>query len=1145
MKLPLLVFLTVPTWAQSPTGQITGRVTDASSAVVPGAGITIVQVETGLLQRAESNAAGYYTAASLPPGEYRVNVQKNGFRSTNRTGIALTVDQVARVDFQLEVGSVTDTVEVRESAETVQSEGASLGTVVRSAQIANLPLNSRDPLRFVYLVPGFTPSPSFSDQFNRASSFRINGGRSNMNDLFIDGVSNSPPASNGFLSYAAFPSPDALQEFKVQSNSYAAEYGRTGGGVINMVMRSGTNKYNGVLYEFLRNSALDSNSFFANRAGSALPAFRRSQFGFAGGGPIVHDKLFFFANYEGLRQSTAATLNGTMPSALERAGDFSRSGQMVGGQCAPVQIYDPLSTRAAPTGTGSVRDPFPGAAVPGNRIDPVAAKVASYIPLPNLPGAACTGINNFFSSGTSKFNVNQLDTKVDWLPDSVNRFFAGVSYRKSTQSDANLYRNIAYTSFQSAGYFIPSWGGRLDYTRVQSSHILFNIRAGFSTVTQDAPPVVPQDFSLTSLGLPASLQSQVLRPIGFPMFTFAGYNGIGQNYSSPLETFKTYSLAASATIIAGRHNVKLGMDERLNQVGSSLKLYTSGLFTFDRAFTQGPNPNAAGANLGNSIASFLLGNGSGGNVAIPPSIYTSNLYSGLFVQDDFKITSKLTLNLGLRYDIETGKHDRYGQLAWFDYDAASPLAGPSRLANLKGGVVAQRSTGQSQYPTSWNNFGPRAGFAWSLDRKTVVRGGYGLFYLPYVGQAAGNATGTEGFSTQTNWVTTIDGLRPANPLSNPYPGGILQPTGDKLGLLTNVGQNMATAIDRNSIRSSYVQQWNLHIQRELPGRIVVEPAYAGNKGSRLVDSGWEMNQLTVDQMALGTALQQLVANPFNGLISTGALSGAQVSRGQTLRPFPQFLSVTNFRPTAASASYHSFQLRAQREFGRSASFLLAYTAGKLIDDNEGVGTGGGDSGHQNAYYRRAERAVAPQDVSRYLVLSGMYELPFGRKKAIGSAWPAWLNFAAGGWQVNGILTFGTGVPLALVAANTAGAFSSLVRPNVVGNPVLPGDRSTTDKLAKWFNTAAFQQPAPFTFGNAPRTIPNLRAPGVSGADVSLFKDFPFGEKRRVEFRAEFFNVTNTPNFGIPGLSLNNGTFGVISGQTNSPRQVQFGLKIYL
>ncbi len=1129
--------------AQTPTAQVTGRVTDTSQAVIPGAEVSVTGTDTGLQRRAASNDAGYFAITLLPPGNYRVTVRKDGFRALTQSGLTLVVDQVARLDFVLEVGAVAEAIEVSAAAPTVESGTAALGTVVSSKQILDMPLNSRNPLRLAYLVPGFVPTTAFSDQFNRASSFRINGGRANMNDLFLDGVSNSPPASNGFLSYAAFPSPDALQEFKVQTNSYSAEYGRTNGGVLNMVLRSGTNQFHGVFYEFLRNSKLDANSFFANRAGAALPSFKRNQYGVAGGGPIVRDKAFFFANYEGLRQRQAGTFIGTFPTRLERLGDFSQSSKRVGAQCAPMQIFDPFSTRANPAG-GFIRDAFPGGRVPSSRFDPVGAKVVEYYPVPNQPGDSCTGVNNYFAQASDPFDVNQLDTKVDWNASDRNRLFAGMSYRKSVRTEPNYYRNIAYTSFQTSGFRIPSWNGRADYTRVQSPSLVLNVRAGFSTVTQDSPPPVPQDFSYTTLGMPRSLETQTLRPIGFPTFNAAGYNALGQVFSSPLETFQTYSLAASATIVKGRHTIKAGLDQRLNQVGSNLKQDTNGNYQFNRAFTQGPNPNVAAANLGDGVASLLLGTGASGFVQILPSVFTSNLYTALYVQDDFKITRRLTFNLGLRYDLEQGKRDRFSQLTWFDYDVASPLAAAARMPGLRGGVRFQGIDGDSHYPTDRNNFGPRFGLAYSIDSKSAVRAGYGVFYPPYVGMA-GNARASEGFSTQSQWVASIDGLRPENLISNPFPRGLTLPTGNRLGLLTNVGQNQPDSIDRVSIRSSYVQQWNVNLQRELPGRIAAEVAYVGNKGTKLTDGGWEMNQLRPELLSQGAALQQRVPNPFLGLISSGPIAGAEVTRGQLLRQFPQYGNVTNFRPTSASSTYHALQLRVQKEIAQGATFLLSYTSGKLIDDSVGVGAGGLESAHQDAFYRRAERSISPQDIAQRLVFSYLYDLPFGRKRRWGGSWPVAVSHVLGGWQINGIATIATGLALPITAQNNAGAFNSLQRPNIVGNPALSGSRSTSEKLAQWFSVAAFAQPAPFTFGNGPRTLPNVRAPGERNIDFSLFKEFPFGEARRVEFRAEFFNLTNTPNFGLPGLNFGAGNFGVIGGQANAPRQVQFGLKLYL
>ncbi len=1129
--------------AQTSTAQVTGRVTDQSEAVIPGVEIVVLGADTGLQRRTHSNEAGYFTVALLPPGNYRVSVRRDGFRAITRTGVTLVVGQIARLDFVLQVGEVAETVEVTASAPTVESGSGALGTVVSSKQIHDMPLNSRNPLRLVYLVPGFSPSGDFDDQFNRASSFRINGGRNRMNDLMLDGVSNSPAASNGFLAYAALPSPDALQEFKVQTNSYAAEYGRTNGGVLNMVMRSGTNQFHGVFYEFLRNSKVDANNFFANRENARLPSFKRNQFGVAGGGPIVRNKAFFFVNWEGLRQRRASTFTGTFPTQLARGGDFSQSGKRVGGACLPTQIFDPFSTRADPAG-GFVRDAFPGARVPATRFDPVGAKVTGFFPLPNQPGDACSGVNNYFVQASDPTNINQLDTKLDYNMSERNRLFGGLSYRRSVRTEPSFYRNIAFTAFQTNGYEIPSWNGRLDYTRVQSSSLVLNVRAGIARVKQDAPPPVSQDFSFADLGMPRSLETQTIRPIGFPAFSVAGYNSLGQVFSSPLEVFQTYSLAANATWVKGRHTIKFGLDQRLNQVGSSLKQGTNGNYQFNRGFTQGPNPNLAAANLGDGVASLLLGTGGSGFVQIEPSVFTSNRYTGLYFQDDLKLSRNLTLNIGLRYDLESGQNDRFKQLTWFDYDVPSPIAQAAGIPSLRGGVRFQGIDGDNQYPTDRNNFGPRIGLAYSLGSKTALRAGYGLFYPPYVGMA-GNARGSEGFSTQSPWVTSIDGVRPENLISNPFPQGLTLPSGNRQRLLTNIGQNQGSSIDRASIRSSYAQQWNVNLQRELPGRIAAEAAYVGNKGTKLTDSGWEMNQLRPEFLSLGAGLQQRVPNPFVGLFTGGALAGAEVTRGQLLRQFPQYGSVFNFRPTSSSSSYLALQLRVQRDFTEGATILLSYTAGKLIDDSLGVGAGADDSAHQDIFNRRAERAVSPSDVSQRMVFSYIYDLPFGRKRRLGGSWPVAVNHLLGGWQINGIATLATGVPLPITAPNSSGLFNSVLRPNVNGNAAQPGGRSTRDRLAQWFNTTVFSQPAPFTLGNGPRTLPNVRGPGERQLDFSLFKQFPFGEARRVEFRAEFFNLTNTPNFALPGLGFGSGNFGVIGSQANIPGQVQFGLKLYL
>ena len=444
------------------------------------------------------------------------------------------------------------------------------------------------------------------------------------------------------------------------------------------------------------------------------------------------------------------------------------------------------------------------------------------------------------------------------------------------------------------------------------------------------------------------------------------------------------------------------------------------------------------------------------------------------------------------------------------------------------------------------------GFAYNAAAHTVLRGGYGIFYLPYVGEASGTASGINGFSSDTPWVSSLDGLTPVGTLSNPFPNGLSVPTAPGSGLLTNLGQIIGAtsrdgAIDRTS-RVGYAQQWDLNIQREIGRQIVVEAAYNGSKGTKLPDgpNGFQLDQLTPDQMKLGTQLQQLVANPFFGHINTGTLAQPTVTLGQLLRPYPQFLGVLDFRPSAASSTYHAFQARVEKRFSAGLSLLVAYTNAKLIDDaSQAVNFLGPSPDHQNVYDRRADRSISAQDISQRLVFSYTYELPFGRGKALGSGMNRWVDAFLGGWQINGITTFSTGVPLALTnAQNNSGSFSAVQRPNMTGDSALNSDRPIQTRLAQWFNTAVFSQSAPFTFGNTPRVLSNVRSNGIRNFDFSLFKQFRVRERWRTELHGEFFNLFNTPQFAQPGLVFGTTSFGVVSAQANTPRQVQLGLKLY-
>jgi hypothetical protein len=1137
---------------QSFTGAITGTVADPSGAAIPNVKVTAVEQRSNVSSETKSDTRGVYLFPALRPGMYRMEAEASGFRKLVRSGIEVRVNDSLTVDLSLTLGAVTESVEVTGAAPLVESQSGAIGNVIENRKIANLPLNTRNPFQLALLSPGVIPGPNFSDAFNTSANFIINGNRGNVSEMLIDGITNSVPAANPILVVSLFPSPDALQEFKVQTNGYAAEFGRSGGGIINMVIKSGTNQFHGVVYEFLRNSKMDSNDFFSNRNGLPLSSFKRNQFGFAVGGPVIRDKLFFFFNYEALRQRSRQQVTGTVPTALERRGDFSQSRQLVGGQCVPVQLFDPNTTRANPAG-GFIRDAFPNNTVPQNRFDNVGSKIVTYFPNPTSAGAACTGINNFLSNKSIPVNTNEIDMKFDWVASAKDKFTAGLGWRSRVDTPPNHYGNLASPNLTSDN--MPARSLRLEYNRTQTPTLLIQGRFGITRFERYYGAPAPEDFTLASLGFPPSLEQQMLKPLGFPVFSYAGYVGMGKGSQYLDQRGTSYTWDVNVTKITGRHQIKAGLEYRVNQSLEGVGSDTSGSYSFDRTYTQGPNPTAPAVDRGHAIASLLLGVTTSGQAGILPKVLTSNPYAALYIQDDFRVSRKLTLNVGLRWDVEKGRSERYNQLSYFDFDAPSPLAQQAGIPSLRGGLrfVSIDGNPYRQFDTDWNNYAPRIGFAYSPTPKTVVRGGYGVFFLPYIGGAAGWASGINGFLSFTPMTSSLDGLRPADLLANPFPKGLQLPTAPGSGLATNVGQDFGAsgrdgAVDR-SARVGYSQQWNLNVQRELPYNIAVEVAYVGNKGAKLTDGplGLQLNQLTPEQMQLGNQLLQSVPNPFQPYVKTGPLSQANTTRAQLMRPYPQFLTLYNFRPALGSSVYHGMTARFEKRYSQGLTLLASFTAGKLIEDtSQTVGFLGSAPTHQNVYDRRASRSLASQDVSRRLVLSYVYDLPFGRGKAIGSDLPALASAILGNWQINGILSFATGIPLAISnAQNNSQSYSAVQRPNVNGqNPALSPDRPIADKLAKWFDTSVFSQPPPFTFGNLGRVLSSVRVDSTHNWDFSVFKIFPVREEMRVEFRAEFFNFSNTPQFAGPGVAFGNAQFGVVASQANIPRQVQMGLKFH-
>lgn len=1108
--------------SQSFTARMIGTVKDASDSVIPNAAIAIVNTATNARAEARSDVNGGYVIPQLPPGEYRVEVEAAGFKRYVRAGITLAVEQQARIDIAMALGAVTESITVLANASMLETTTSSVGKVVDNRRILSLPLNTRNVYSLVFLTPGVTGS--VGNNYNNVS-YNVNGARGGL-DTVIDGVTASHPTVNGAAGITVFPSVDAIEEFKLMGANYSAEFGRSLGSVLNVVYKSGGNRLHGSAYEFLRNSKLDSNNFFARGRGIDLTSLKRSQFGGMVSGPIRRDKTFFMVSYEGLRQSSFSTTTTSVPTPLERQGDFSQSLASTGQQ---IRIFDPFTTRVNPAG-GFIRDPFPGNAIPSSRFDPVAVNVLKYYPEPNSPGVTNTNKNNYFKTGGSPLNTDNYDFRVDHNISATQRFFARYSHR--------LTENVAAT-FWPAGIEIAE--GRTneenharnavaDYTHTLSPATILTTRLGFAR-TLYVLDNQGLGFVPSSLGLPQSIDTAVDR-VMFPAFSATGYASLGGG-DHRWNPFMTYSAVGNVTKIKGAHTLKAGYEGRLIRV-NVWEARSAGTFAFTNGFTQGPNPNVASSTAGNGLASLLLGTGSGTLLQAWKNVTTQSYYHALYFQDDWRVTSKLTLNLGLRYDVDMPRTERYNRMNYFDPLAPSPLARQvPGFADLKGGVVFVGVDGNSrhQYPVDRNNLAPRIGFAYQANARTVIRGGYAQTFGPSL-QAAQGTVGPYGFRTESTWVGSLDGITPLNLLRNPYPQGFAPPPGSSQGLLTQVG-SLLEGVLRDQV-SPWAMQWNFTVQRELPGQTLLETSYVSTHGLQLTRGGegaLNLNQLQPSQMALGSRLNELVDNPFFGFAG-GVLATPRIGRAQLLRPYPQFTTITPLFKSGGSSNYQSLQITIKKRFSHGMMFEGSHTWAKIMEDG---------TSHQNSFDTAASRSISSDDVAQRFVMSYIYELPFGRGRRFGSSVPGAVNMLLGGWQFNGISTFQTGTPLSISATNTSGIGSTTIRANNNGRSGRI-EGSVNGRLERYFDTSVFSQPAPFTLGNLSTRLPDIRNDGIRNFDLSLFKEFAPREWFKTQIRAEYLNAFNTPRFSAPDTSATSQTFGRITAQANTPRQIQFGLK---
>jgi hypothetical protein len=1122
-------------YAQQITGSITGSVVDSSGAAIVGASVKLTNTGTAFVQTTTTDSSGNFQFLLLQPGTYLIEGSNPGFKMFRRDGIIVEADRSLGVPITLDVGQTSETVEVVGGTPLLEPNSSEVGTTVDSQKVMDLPLNARNPMGLANLIPTVKGIGYFGNQILtswRIGSINIGGGQALTSAFLLDGVANDKmgdaSGANTFLTT------DSTGEFKIITNNMSAVYGRTTGGVISIISKSGTNEYHGSAFEYIQNTAFNANNFFSNAAGTPLAPVHQNQFGGSVGGRIIKDKLFFFANYEGFIQHLSNTQIITSPTALERQGDFSQTTAASG---KLITIYDPLTTVTSSSGV-SVRMPFQGNVIPGSRISQFAKEFFSLYPMPNLPGQN----NNLFQTGQTPTTRKTGSIKLDYLLSSAQRMafrYTGDALDESVP-DGSFFQNPLENDKKTI--YVPRHSGLVSYTVTLSPTLLFDVR---SSINRDYDQATPWSFVdpfskiniLAALGLPQSLINQ-LPPNDrqFPDLTVSGLGGALGGYGSAIGNRAAYEWGdvASLTKIWRNHSFNIGYQYTLYR-GNPYDA-TPPVFAFNAGYTQGPNPTTSSSTAGLGLASLELGYPASGSFSYQASHEYQEIDHGLYVQDDWKVNHKLTLNLGLRWEYQGPFTDRHNVMTNFNPTATTTVNG----VTLTGGTIFPGVSGISRgvVDTVFNHYAPRFGYAYQVTSKLVARGGYGIFWVPERGVLEPAATG---FTQQTTMVASLNnGLTPFNTIDNPYPQGFVQPTGSSAGLLTNLGGPIAAQL--RNVPQGYAQQWNFTLQYSPWANWLVEAAYLANKGTHLESYTHTLDQLNPSYLSLGNALNAQVPNPYLGIIPTGQLATPTITRQQSLLPFPQYTSVSGGYFYPGASFYNAFTLKVEKRFSQGFSILLAYVNSKLLDASAATSTvtgGNTSTGILNIYnLLEGEYSKAVQDIPQRMVITGLWAEPFFKSG------PLWERMVLGGWNFSEITTFQSGQTLSLSApGNVVTAQNNTTnRPNVVYGV---SDQVANPTLSQWFNTAAFSLPAPFTFGNASRTIPNVMGPRLINMDIALYKDFVVKEKYTIDLRGEAFNLFNRPDFGNPNLTVGSPTFGMITSVLVNPlpRNIQLSLRV--
>ena len=1124
-------------------GGITGTVSDPSGAGIPDASVKVTNIGRGEAIELRSTTVGLYSASNLIPGTYTVTVTVPSFRTSTLTGIEVRVGEITRADVQLQVGEITQSIEVSAAGAVLKTDSSDVGSVVATDVILNLPLQvagaARDPLAFAKLTPGFAGSTANAG-LEYQTFYSVSGGQSSGTSVLIDGADVTLTSVQSQVVTGV--TVEAVEEFKVMSSNYSAEYGRSTGGIINLTLKSGTNDFHGSGYEFLRNDKLDARGFF----NPERQVNRQNDFGGLFSGPVRlpklyngRDRTFFMVAYEGFRYRQGALGQiGTYPIDDFRHGDFSKLVDSSGKQ---IPIYDPSTTQVLADGT-VVRQQFPGNVIPANRIDPVAQNV-----LPLIPPLDYTDrlTNNILSHQQNVVNTDILTLKVDHAFNSAHKLTFSYSQAKDNNLDQRAFGPLG----QSGHWLQKTKYTRLAHDYVITPRLLNHVQFGYSRRWCGDGPLYPGDYA-SQIGLKNVGNTQ------FPIFNIDGYYpATGEDHTFGGGPFannfgcvdNSYQFNEALSYTRGRHSLKFGGEIRKQQYNVNDLSSYEGSFGFGSAQTGLPGSLD---NTGDPFASFLLGAVSSGNLNYLGSQSAHRFASmGIFAQDDIKWTSRLTFNLGLRYERFWPMSDANGRLTSFDPRTANPGADGRPGALIFAGDGPGR-TGSNRFQEIYNKaFGPRVGLAYQLNSRTVMRAGYGIYYQEL--KEPGWGEGNEGFFTNVTY-NSADGFSQAFKLGDGFPTDFPKPP--FIDPTFSNDRNVAYA-DPASGRPPVAQNWQLSIERQISQKLLVEGAYVGSNGHHLITRNVRYNQVDPRYLALGSLLRadiDSIEAQAAGIQKPYSTFSGTVA--QALRPFPQYRNISTANTFGSdktgNSSYHAFQFKLHGQLARDLTLFASYTFSKNLTDGannrdlDGYQPNLGSS--QDGFNRRAEKSLAALDIPHNFVVHFLYDLPFGPGKA--RLQSGVVSKLLGGWALGAVLTYQSGLPIGTpspVSSNVP-LFAGGIRPDLV-----PGVSSLSDAARSgsfdpgrdvYLNSAAWSSPAPFLFGNAPR-ISDARIEPLRGDDVSILKNTAVGEKVRIQFRAEIFNLFNRTQFSFPSADLGSSDFGMVFLQQNRPRTIQVGLKV--